>query len=259
MIRSQIYNLHSIFKGNRTKTFMRCLYLQKAPKMIESIVEKGIEACRSNDFKKGIELFNQALNQNPNHAAALYNRARALSKNEQLTEALSDFKRLVELHPENATFISDFAVALHLNNRNDEALTQFDLALKLEPQNPYRWSSRAFFKDRIGQSKEALADYEKALELDPDDAITLNNKGLIEEKLGYIERSKKSFNRSNELVGYSPGTGKPMERPSAPTPSAEKPKQEPLTRWKVIKSVFTKEGFKDFSNFTKTKVLRRKA
>lgn len=228
----------------------------KQRKMVESLVEKGIEACRSDDFKKGVELFNQALEKEPEHISALYNRARALSKVHRLEDALVDFRQLVDLQPSNATFIGDYAVALHLNGENDEAKQQFDIALKLEPENPYRWSSRAFFKDRIGESQEAITDYEKAIELDPQDAIALNNKGLIEEKLGYQEKSKKSFDQSNKIIGYKPSSDEQKEDSHRHVPRKES--QEILTRWKVIKSVFTKEGFKDFSEFTKKKIFGSK-
>lgn len=228
--------------------------------MVDSLVEKGIEACKSDNFKKGVELFNQALEKQPEHISGLYNRARALSKIQRLEDALLDFEKLAKLQPNNATFIGDYAVALHLNGENDEANVQFEKALELEPENPYRWSSRAFFKDRIGEGEAALADYEKAVELDPDDAIALNNKGLIEEKLGYQERSKKSFNQSNKIIGYEPKEGEKQAEKSEPKTSSvpKKESQEILTRWKVIKSIFTKEGFQDFSQFTKNKILGKK-
>lgn len=224
--------------------------------MVELLVEKGIAACKADDFKKGVELFNKALKEDAKNIAALYNRARAFSKIHKLESALLDFEQLVKLQPDNATFIGDYAVALHLNGKNEEAERAFEKSLELEPENPYRWSSRAFFRDRIGRSQEAIEDYEKAIELDPEDAIALNNKGLIEEKLGYQERSKKSFDQSNKIIGYEP-----KEEGQAPPPRSSVPKkesQEILTRWKVIKSIFTKEGFKDFSQFTINKLTKRK-
>lgn len=224
--------------------------------MVELLVEKGIEACKTDDFKKGVELFNKALKEDSKNIPALYNRARALSKIHKLEDALNDFEELVQLQPANATFIGDYAVALHLNGKNKEAEMAFDKSLELEPQNPYRWSSRAFFRDRIGRSQEAIQDYEKAIELDPEDAIALNNKGLIEEKLGYQERSKKSFDQSNKIIGYEPKEGEQASLPTSGIPKKES--QEILTRWKVIKSVFTKEGFKDFSQFTINKLTKRK-
>src|SRR5690606_3882624 len=76
-------------------------------------------------------------------------------------------------------------------------------ALSMEPQNPYRYSSRAFLKDRMGDLKGAIADYERAIEIDPEDAIAHNNKGMVEEKLGFQEKSKQSFKKADDLVGYN--------------------------------------------------------
>lgn len=224
--------------------------------MVEKLIEQGVQSCNDAKFEKGVTFFDKALKESPDHLQALNNRARALSRVGRLQDALADFKRLIELQPQNAQFIGDYAVALHLNERNEEASQLFDRALALDPQNPYRYSSRAFFKDRIGDAEGAIADYDRCIALDPEDAIALNNKGLVEEKLGYQERAKRSFDQSNKLVGYEPeGTsgsraGNANSRSQIPNPKTEATTQ-PTTRWEVVKSVFTKEGFKDFLKFSK--------
>ncbi len=219
----------------------------KAVEMSENLIEKGIEACRSGAFEEGITYFNRALKKDENNKTALYNRARALSKISSLEKSLADFELLANLEPTNASYIGDYAVSLHLNNKQDEASLKFDLALSIEPNNPYRYSSRAFFKDRLGDLEGAIKDYEKAVELDPEDAIALNNKGLVEEKLGYQDKAKQSFDKSNELVGYKPEVKENTTKPAAKEAEAASAKP---SRMKVIKSVFTKEGFKDFKQFS---------
>ncbi len=221
--------------------------------MIEELVKQGVEACRENQFQKGVDFFTSALSKNSENVEALYNRARALSKLGLHEKSLADFEKLANLHPSNSSFIGDYAVSLHLNNKNDEAAIQFDLVLKIAPNNPYGYSSRAYFKDRIGDLKGAIVDYERAIELDPEDAISLNNKGLIEEKLGYVERSKKSFDQSNKIVGYQP-----PEDENKKEIKEQVSESQPQTRIDVIKSIFTKEGFKDFSEFSKGFFSRRK-
>lgn len=214
--------------------------------MLLELIEKGIEACRNGGFEKGVEYFTNALEKDADNVEALYHRARALSKTGQLAESLSDFKRLTELQHSNPSYMGDYAVSLHLNNRNDEAAEKFEQALSLEPNNPYRYSSRAFFKDRTGDLEGAIKDYEKAVELDPEDAIALNNKGLVEEKLGYQDKAKQSFNKSNELVGYKPNE-KQIETDQ---PTLEQPEPVKPSRGKIIESIFTKEGFKEFRQFS---------
>ena len=210
------------------------------------LIEKGIEACRNGAFEKGILFFNEVLEKDGDHIEALYNRARALSKTGQLVESLDDFKRITIISPSNASHIGDYAVSLHLNNKNDEAALQFELALSLEPNNPYRYSSRAFFKDRMGDLEGAIEDYEKAVALDPEDAIALNNKGLVEEKLGYQDKAKQSSSKSNDLVGYRPY----QKEVESTEPIIEEPQLVKPSRAKIIQSVFTKDGFKEFAQFS---------
>ena len=224
--------------------------------MVEKWIKEGVEHCENAKFEEGAKCFSKALEQEPNNVTALHNRARALSRTDKLEAALNDFKELTILFPTHASFIGDYAVALHLNKMNDLALEHFEKALQMEPTNPYRYSSRAFFKDRTGDLEGAIADYEKAVELDPYDAIALNNKGLIEEKLGYKDKSRQSFGQSNNLVGYDPTKPKPL-----PKVESEQPKftpTDPTDRWDIVKSVFTKDGFKDFAKFTKGLVKGKK-
>lgn len=241
--------------------------------MIEKLIEQGVQSCSDANFEEGVKFFDQALSKKPDHLLALSNRARALSRVSRSVDALADFKRLIELQPQNPQFIGDYAVALHLNDQNEEARAMFDKALALEPQNPYRYSSRAFFKDRIGDSEGAIADYDQCIALDPEDAIALNNKGLVEEKMGYKEQSKQSFDKSNKLVGYEPkdetnSKGEILNPKFQKTNSRgqtsnfnsqegqTKTMPQPPTKWQVIKSVFTKDGFKDFVKFS-TRLIRK--
>ncbi|MBO3697332.1 tetratricopeptide repeat protein [Fabibacter sp. E12] len=198
----------------------------------------------------GVSFFNEALAKDSNQAEALYNRARALSKLGRLEDSLKDFKKLTEIDDSNASYIGDYAVSLHLNDKNNLAKEAFEKALTLEPENPYRYSSRAFFKDRIGDLEGAIQDYEKAIALDPEDAVALNNKGLVEEKLGYKDKAKDSFDKSNELVGYRPES-KTVSDDVSTVPNSTQETSSPTSRGQVIKSVFTKDGFKDFARFSK--------
>jgi tetratricopeptide (TPR) repeat protein len=217
--------------------------------MTADLINRGIAACQAKDYEKGVQLFGEAIAQGGHIKEALYNRARALAQLDKQAESLADFARLKELHPTDASIVGDYAVSLHLNDKNAEAEVAFDLALSLEPNNPYRHSSMAFFKDRIGQHEAAIAAYERAIALDPEDAIALNNKGLIEEKLGRKQAAIDSFNQSNKQIGYAPEK-KDMQQ--FDSQAAEHNSQEPAapsTRMEVVKSLFTRAGFKEFIDF----------
>ena len=226
--------------------------------MSEDWIKKGMTACENEAFEEGLNCFNQALKTSPKNHVALYQRAKVYSKLNNLHMALNDFQQLILIQPDNAHYLGEYAVALHLNEQNTEAALQFERALMLEPENPYRYASRAFFKDRTGDHMGAIADYEKTLELDPEDAIALNNKGLIEEKLGYMHKAKESFDQSNKLVNYEP---KFSDQQASHSQKATQNHSEKMTKtniitptfWSVFRSVFTRDGFKDFISFFRNK------
>ncbi|PZX49667.1 tetratricopeptide repeat protein [Algoriphagus chordae] len=178
--------------------------------------EKGIELYKSGKFEEALAIFDELVKANPDQPQLHLNRGRILSRLGRTEEALVEFDLITSLEPYNTDFISDRAVVLHLLNRNEEALTELDRAANLDPKNPYRYSSRAYFKDRIGDLEGAIADYETAIALDPEDAVSHNNKGLVEEKLGYQAKSKKSFEKADDLVGNKP------KDTSTPSPKSAK-------------------------------------
>ncbi|EON76726.1 TPR repeat protein [Lunatimonas lonarensis] len=185
-------------------------------------VDQGISKYKEGKFDEALVVFEKVLVSIPGDVECLTYRARTYSRLGRFEDSLVDFDTALRGNNFNCDLISDRAVVLHLMGRNEEALAELDRAQNLEPKNPYRYSSRAFLKDRMGDLNGALADYEIAIELDPEDAISLNNKGIVEEKLGYRAKSKKSFAKADELIGY-----KPMK------PSMESSEKDSHTRTKV--------------------------
>lgn len=211
--------------------------------------EKGIALYREGKFEEALEIFNELVSASSGKAELHLYRGRILTRLGKGEAALEDFDLLIELEPYNTDYISDRGVVLHLLGKNEEALSELDRAANLDPKNPYRYSSRAFFKDRIGDLHGAIEDYEKAIELDPEDAVSYNNKGLVEEKLGFAERSKKSFEKSDGLVGYNPqksaDSPAPITNDAAPDMSLSSSELEESKKvssgyfWTTLKSLIT--------------------
>lgn len=188
--------------------------------------DKSVAFFKEGKFDEALDAINLSIQEDKTNPEFYFFRARVQTRRGKFENSLSDFDHLISLEPFNPTYISDRAVVLHLLKRDDEAMSEFDRAINLEPQNPYRYSSRAYFKDRIGDLKGAIEDYDKAIELDPEDAVAYNNKGLIEEKMGYQNRSKNSFKKADDLVGYKPINSENNDLPKI----GEKKGQDPEPR-----------------------------
>lgn len=204
---------------------------------------KGIAKVKENDFLTAIEHFTLAIQEDSNNVECYAERAVAYLNTNQFDLSMFDMHRCIEM----------------------------------EPNNSYRYSCRAFLKAKIGDTEGAIADYEMAVKLDPEDAIAYNNLGLVQETKGFRVQAQKSFEKSNELIGYNPnrfdeGELK-KETPKKVSSEIDKKDQQsaetmqPIaesnssfqvqseesanpSKGQIAKSVFTsRSGFKDFWQF----------
>jgi len=184
-----------------------------------NLIEAAKSKINEKDFDGALVLLNKILDASPQHDEALYERGVLFTNQKKLDLALFDFNKLIET----------------------------------APSNPFYYSCRAFIKTGLKDTDGAIKDYQYAIKLDPDDAITHNNLGLLQEQSGYQLQAEKSYERSNEVIGYNPnrydeGTVKSVETSAGPINDID----EMSTKSKVIKSVFTKKtSFKEFLAFIK--------
>lgn len=180
-------------------------------------LEQAKVKVNDNVLEEAVELLHKALQQKPNGKEALYERGVVYTNMKKFDLALFDFNKLIEL----------------------------------ESDNPFFYACRAFIKAGMKDGNGAILDYQMTLKLDPDDAIAHNNLGLLQEQFNYKSEAEKSFERSNEILGYNPNRydaarNLNVEEKSKPVPTAE-------TRKTIVKSVFTKKSvFKEFIDFIKS-------
>lgn len=176
-------------------------------------LEQAKLKVKDNVLEEALELFQQALSVNPLGKEALYERGVLYTNLKKLDLALFDFNKLIEL----------------------------------EDNNPFYYACRAFIKSGMRDGQGAILDYQTTLKLDPDDAITLNNLGLLQEQYNYKSDAEKSFERSNEILGYNPN-----RHDRTIEPRKEESANVNESKASVVKSVFTKKSaFREFISFIK--------
>ena len=210
-------------------------------------LQQGKDFFEQAAYNKTILILSQFLEENINHADALYYRAISYRKVGDFKSSIVDFTAMLKKLPEEASIYSERGVSYFHNKQIDLALKDMDRAVEFEPNNPYRYSSRAFilaYKD----VDAAILDYKKAIELDPKDDIAYNNLGLLEENSGRYKEAQVNFKKSNEIIGYDPEKRQQKEeREEASTTPNEQP-----SFGSVFTSVFTSNAArKDFWNFVK--------
>ena len=180
--------------------------------------------------------------------------AKAKVSEKDLESALELLNQALSIDEKGKEALYERGVLFTNLKKLDLALFDFNILISLEENNPFYYACRAFIKSGLKDVSGAIADYEITLKLDPEDAITLNNLGLLQEQSGYKSAAEKSFEKSNEYLGYNPNKYD-IDDKQALSKSENIPTDSETNALKgknVVKSVFTdKKGFKEFIQFIK--------
>lgn len=96
----------------------------------------GHESLVTDDVKKAIVLFEQALGHDRRHYNAWYGLGSCYLKMGRLALAQYHFERAVEIHPANAVLLACLGMVHERQGRVEEALSLFNVALEASPNNP---------------------------------------------------------------------------------------------------------------------------
>jgi len=141
------------------------------------------------DLDRAVDLFTQAIVQDPNYASAYvgladsYNLLREYSvmpASEAFPRARSAAQKAVDLDPQSADAHTSLAFALFWGSLDvPGAETHFKRALELDPNNTRSHHWYATFLAELGRWPEALDQIERARQLDPSSSAILADKGFI--------------------------------------------------------------------------------
>lgn len=155
------------------------------------------------DFKAAVADYSRALELDPRHFKAVYNRAFSYDKvcASPLWVLLSLLLTRVaggtnsthaRVHARSRTHARPPAShheplparppSCPQMGRLDEAVADYSTAISLEPRNANAFHNRGSTLDKMGRLDHAVADFSAALELDPSNATTHNARGLARDR-----------------------------------------------------------------------------
>jgi predicted O-linked N-acetylglucosamine transferase (SPINDLY family) len=149
-----------------------------------------IELQRMNSVA-AVELFDQALKINPNHAISLNNYGASLGRLKRYEDALDSFDRALAIKPDYTEALNNRGMVLHDLKRHEEALGSFDRALMINRNYAEALSNRGNALLALKRHEEALDSYKRALMVKPD----------------YVEASINLGNAFSELKRYEEAVG----------------------------------------------------
>lgn len=145
--------------------------------------QKGYELRRQGKFESAIEEYSKALQKDPRHFKALFNRAFAMDKLGEHKDAIRDYSRALEVDPTNAYAFYNRGISHDRQKNYLEASADFKRAIELSPNNLDFLHNLALCLRKMGQTREALETYSQCLKLDPTHVKARHGRAMCSETL----------------------------------------------------------------------------
>lgn len=206
---------------------------------------KQAEQARQNQVAKG--LYEQVLQQQPQHAEAHHRLGVLADQDGRYPEAQQHYQLALQQQPQNASLLSDIGYSLYSQDRLEEAEQYLTSALQLHPENQYARNNLAQVYGRRAQQTGSAADYKLAQEqfalaLGPQGAeqqmqqLFPHGSGATGERRGLLN------NPFKKRGGAEKNPGRMANNLEAPDPKATDGNAELLRQMEQIRQQMVKNG-----------------
>lgn len=161
--------------------------------------DRGVALLNLLDYPSAIASFDQAIRLKPDYAEAFNNRGSAWQNQGEHEKAIADFNAALKLQPDNAFALNNKGISLQKLDRHDAAVACFEQAIALDGHNAATRNNRGVSLLNLGQYEDALDSFDEAVRIAPDYADAHINRGLVLPGLGRLDEALASFDKAIEL------------------------------------------------------------
>ncbi len=144
--------------------FLAFFTIHAAATPADDLVTQGNEALRKMEVAAAMTAFTNALDIDPKHAEAAYQRGRILLKIGEPQKVIADFTTVIIAKPAYGRAYARRGEAKIVLKSNEEAFKDFDRAIEASPQDYEVYVVRATYLMKFGQVAGARADLQRAIE-----------------------------------------------------------------------------------------------
>ena len=165
------------FRAKRPQAAMALLrqHLQQQPRDVVALRLLANAATQLEDDAEAERRLTECLALAPGYAAARYDLACLLTRNQQIAEMLPHLERLLACDPRNFDYLSLKAQGLSFIGRSDEAVALIGEVVASHPGEEQGWLVYGDLLREIGEQSRAIAMYRRALELRPASGIAFTS------------------------------------------------------------------------------------
>ena len=150
-------------------------------------------------YEDAIASYDQAIQINPDLAAAWSGRGKSLDKLKRYEEALASHNQSIQINPDE--YKSWFGKGYSLRNmqRYEEALLAYEKVIQLKPDYHHAWNHRGYALLKLGNYQEAWESIEKVAKLQPNSSGLAYNKAYYYALQGKTELAIENLVFENKL------------------------------------------------------------
>ena len=166
---------------------------------IKDFLQKGHSHHQAGNLIEASELYQQILEQQPEHIDANFLLGTLNLQSENLDKAAELLKQTVSLKPDHLEAHNNLGTVFQNQGKLEEAVGEYKRAINLAPDYAEAFYNLGsiFYKQR--KFAEALEHYKQAISLRPDDYEAHLNIGNTFKELSRLEEAEKSYRRSSAL------------------------------------------------------------
>jgi len=154
------------------------------PHHVDCYFNRGLAQKALGRWDAAVASFEQAIALKPEYAEAWFSRGNSLNELKRLEPAVASYEKAIALKPEYLEAWFNRGIALLQLRDWHAAIENFDQAIVLKPEYAEAWSNRGIALHELKQWKAAVESYDQAIALKPDYAEACSNRGnaLVELK-----------------------------------------------------------------------------
>ncbi len=162
-------------------------------------IKQGNACFPGKEYRRAIELYDEAIRVNPKNAIAYGNRALAHSYLTEYAEAIEDNNIAVSLDPKYAGAFRNRGDTYAELGNHQQALKDYIKAIELDPNDSGAYINRGISFAKLDLHDQAIHDYDKVIELNPNHYAAYYNRGISYDRLGQYEQAIQDYSKALDL------------------------------------------------------------
>ena len=162
-------------------------------------IDEGLQAWENKNFEKALDLFDIAVNLNPNNYQGYFGRGACFNEWKYYPQAIYDFTQAIKLNPNLDDLYIYLGIAYANIQKFDQAILNFDKAIELNSNYSIAYENRGVVYGILKNYSQALEDLNQAIKLNPNDAMTYYNRGITHKNLKNYEQAIEDYTQAINL------------------------------------------------------------